>query len=316
MELHCRVSGAMFNYLLSYCKDVRNTGAPFPSAFDLINIGRAYRKENKWMEPTYANCLNMVAKHLKQGIDNYFDRKKCGLKAGMPRYKSENRMDSFTYPDRFRFATEKDKLNSLKFIKIPKVGFVKYHNDYRPPGRMMSATVYRKREGTKPNWYVRILYEFEDFEYTQLAMENSKKTPVGLDLGLVTRVAFSDGECIPVNPIYRELEDKIAKGSKKLEKLPKGTIEYEKQKGKIGRMYKKAHNVMNYENHKLSRYIVFRNDPIFIEALQPDKMISKSHTKERRKLFRDASWGELIRMIQYKAADAGTQVIFVKPMNT
>ncbi len=298
MNLHCKVSGSLFNYLLSYCKKVRSSGASFPSAFDLTNVGRAYRKENEWMEPTYANCLNMVARNLKRGIDNYFDRKKCGLKAGFPRYKSDSRMDSFTYPDRFRFATEKDGLNSLKFIKLPKIGFVKYHNDYQLHGRMVSATVFRKREGTKPSWYVRILYELKDYENVELGLETFQKEPVGLDLGLVTRVATSDKQLFSVNPVYCELEKTIARQYRKLEKMPKGSKMYEKQRGKIGRLYKKAHNVMDYGNHCLSRHIVFRYSKIIMEELQPEKMIAKAQTKDRRKLYRDASWGELTKMIK------------------
>lgn len=316
MELHCRASGALFNYFLSYCKKVRQTGASFPSAVDLTYVGRAYRKENEWMDPTYANCMNMVARHLKMAIDNYFDRKKCGLKAGFPRYKSESRMDSFSYPDRFRFATERDKLNSLKFIKLPKIGFVKFHNDYRPNGRMVSATVFRRREGTRFSWYVRILYELKDYEYAEVGFESVHKSPVGIDLGLVTRIATSDGQLFPVNPIYQKLEKTIARQSRKLEKMKKGTKEYEKQRGKIGRTYKKARNIMNYGTHWLSRHIVFRYSRIFMEELQPEKMIAKAQTKERRKLYRDASWGALTKMIQYKAADTGTEVVFVKPMGT
>ncbi len=82
------------------------------------------------------------------------------------------------------------------------------------------------------------------------------------------------------------------------------------------RAHQKVSRVRNDFQHKLSKNLVKKYDRISIEKLNIESMLSnKGHTVKKENIS-DASWGNFVALLKYKAANAGRTVVLVDPRGT
>jgi putative transposase len=136
---------------------------------------------------------------------------------------------------------------------------------------------------------------------------------VGIDVGLSNFITDSDGVQIENPKFYKKMMTKIKKEHRILSRKEKGSNNRMKQKVKLARIYERLENRHDDFLHKVSRYYVNNYDVICFEKLNIKGMI-KNHNLAQG--ITNASWGKLIRMIAYKAENAGRQGIPVDPRGT
>ena len=196
------------------------------------------------------------------------------------------------------------------------IGLLKYSNPFIIKGTCKTATVYRRRIGNHFEWFVTIAYENEDYRKDSVYIDPPfKRTDVGLDLGLDNLAVLSDGCVIPNDHTYKKKENDFSKFHKKISIQDKDTPEYQKLLTKLSHKYKKLRNHRNDLYHKITRSLSEKYSNIYMENLSIKEMAEYSF-KGMKKSYRDASWGIFTRMICYKAAEAGNDVIFVNPAFT
>ncbi|MBP1919646.1 IS200/IS605 family element RNA-guided endonuclease TnpB [Youngiibacter multivorans] len=196
---------------------------------------------------------------------------------------------------------------SGNFLKLPKLGLVKFADSREMKGRILNATVRRKSSG---EFFVSILCEEEICELPKT------DSSVGIDLGIIDFAVMSDGSRNDNNHFTRQMEERLRREQRKLARralaaekrgIPLSEARnYQKQRRKVARLYEKVANQRKEYLNKLNTEIVKNHDIICIEDLNVKGMM-RNH--KLAKSISDVSWTSLVSKLQYKAAWYGKEVI-------
>ena len=277
------------------------------SVFDLKKrITRFCNDSPEMKRNVYSTCRRNVATRIHRAMKGCHIDLKTGELMHKPRFKSENRYDSFCYEEPKGFGFEGKKLH------LSRIGDITYRNEHHPAGVMRTCTVKRDARG---DWYAVIVYEVEIIGSGEYDLENNDR--IGYDLGLVDLITDSYGNKVKVPDFHKEREKEIAKVQRKMQGYEKGSPGWEKWRRRLAIIHLDAQRKRNGFLNRLVDDIVHSAPVIVFEDLEPKKMKERpDHGPATRKRYTEASWGMLMRKLRFKAAEAGTTLILVDPRNT
>lgn len=248
-----------------------------------------------------AHLISTTLLRLHRSFENFFRRVKDGsANPGFPRFKSANRWHSL----QFRDAVNGCGIRDTYFCAPKKMGGRIRFNRHRDiPGTIKFCRIVRKPSG----WYLQVITDVAAVPLPKTGKE------IGLDFGITTLVADSDGNKVE-NP--RHLNKSLRKlrfHQRRLAKAQKGSVRRKKKARIVARTHERIANQRRDYLHKTARSYVNRCDVICIENLTPSTMV-KTHCLARA--ITDASWSMLRQLLESKAASAGKEVIAVPPQFT
>ena len=248
------------------------------------------KKELTWLKEVDSTALQSSLRFLDDSFKRFFSRQN-----DYPRFKSrKNPVQSYTS----KFTNNNIAVED-SFLKLPKLGFVRYAKSREVDGRIISATVSRKPSG---KFFVSILAETEVSELPKTG------SACGVDVGLKDFAVLSDGSGHTNPRFFRSLEAKLAKEQRILSRRVKFSSNWYKQKLKVARVHEKIANTRADYLHKLSTDIVKNHDIIGMEDLQVSDMLKN---KRLSKAISEVSWSQFKELIEYKAVWYGKKVITV-----
>ena len=248
------------------------------------------KKELTWLSEVDSTALQSSLRFLDDSFKRFFSRQN-----DYPRFKSrKNPVQSYTS----KFTNNNIAVED-SFIKLPKLGLVRFSKSREVDGRIISATVSRKPSG---KFFVSLLAETEVSELpkTEIAC--------GVDVGLKDFAVLSDGSGHTNPRFFRSLEAKLAKEQRILSRRVKYSSNWYKQKLKVARVHEKIANARADYLHKLSTDIVKNHDIIGMEDLQVSDMLKN---KRLSKAISEVSWSQFKELLEYKAVWYGKKVITV-----
>ena len=96
-EEQLRLCRCAYNTLLGYCFDERKAGRGTPTQFRLQNLLPVMKTQTPELNKVFSQVLQNVAKRVRSGFEGYWNRRRAGLKAHLPRFRRANRYNSLTY---------------------------------------------------------------------------------------------------------------------------------------------------------------------------------------------------------------------------
>lgn len=121
----------------------------------------------------------------------------------------------------------------------------------------------------------------------------------------VTDTGFKTG-----NPRHTaQYAKRLALLQRRLSKKKKGSSNRAKAKLKVAKLHAKIADCRMDNLHKLSRKLINENQVVCVESLKVKNMICNPKLS---KAIADASWGEFVHQLQYKAECSGRSVVAIE----
>jgi putative transposase len=256
------------------------------------------KQERPALATVHSQVLQNVAVRLDLAFKAFFRRVKVGEGPGYPRFKGKHRYVSFTYPQSGFKLDEQGKLyaSGIGHLKI------EFHRPIK--GKIKTLTIHRSSTG---KWYASFSCEVEPERLPDVP------TQVGIDVGLKTFAALSDGTEIQNPHFFRKEEKALAKVQRKHSKLAKGSQERREHRKAVARVHERIAWRRENFTHQHSRKIVNSYGIICVEDLQVNRM---THNHCLAKSIADASWSAFSAQLDTKAEEAGRQFVKVNPAYT
>ena len=150
-------------------------------------------------------------------------------------------------------------------------------------------------------WFVSILVD----DYTIKPLPKIEKS-IGLDVGITSLIATSDGDKIANPKHFKKLRKKLKKKQKALARKHSGSNNRQKARVQVAKIHAQITDARQDFLHKLTTQLTRENQTIVVEDLAPKNMV-KNH--KLALAISDASWGELIRQLAYKCQWYGRELI-------
>jgi putative transposase len=279
--------------------------------------------ELRSVRPDVLDCGVTVCRGTLKRLDlafrSFYRRCRTDQPPGFPRFKSRFRFDSVQWED---LKGWKLKIDASR-LRLQGIGEVKVNLHREVRGTPKAITV--KREGR--HWWVSI--RCVDVPFNPLAKSGRA---VGIDLGVVNLVATSDGLTIDGPRFGRRAQGRLATAQRHLARKVRGSHRRRNAVDRVAQHHRQVRNQRKDLAHKVSRSLVNDYDLIVLEQLSITSMVRRPKPRPRSdgtfgpngakakaglsRSISDAGWGELARMLVYKAADAGRELVSVNPKFT
>ena len=266
--------------------------------YDQIKSLTIIRQECEGWSDYPANLQRGTLKRLDSAFQAFFATRKAGKKAGWPRFKGEDRFNSFGFAE---FSGISIKGKRVYFKGMPAGIRVHFHRPL-PQGTPLDATFKRTSRG----WHICLGVRVT----AQPARQSSRW--VGCDFGIINLLALSDGEIVPALRPTRLMAGELRKRSRALSRCKKNSNRRRKVKARFTRTHERIANLRRNYLHQVSARLVREYDVIAVEKLNFRGLAGGFLSKD----VYDAGWATLKEMLRYKAEKAGAQLIEVNPRHT
>ena len=245
------------------------------------------KKEFDWLKEVSSVPLQQALRHQQSAFKNFWDKR-----AKYPQFKKKHAKQSITLANSaFRY-----KDGQLFIAKSKQSLNIRWSREL--PSEPSTITISKDKAG---RYFVSMLCEFES---KPKPMPVTAKT-VGIDLGLNSLFITDNGEKVD-NPRHtKRYANKLAYLQRKLAKKQKGSKNRDKARQKVARLHAKIADCRLDNLHKLSRKLINENQVVCVESLAVKNMI---RNPKLSKSIADASWGEFVRQLKYKAEWAGRTI--------
>ncbi|MDJ0651462.1 MAG: transposase [Simkaniaceae bacterium] len=215
-------------------------------------------EEYGFLKEAPAHCLQQKLKDLDKAFKDAFDKKQP-LKR-ISKFKRRGLNDSFRFPDPKSIQIENRR------IKLPKLGWMGFHKSQSIEGTIKNAAVTRSAgKGC-------ISIQVEQKVHQQAHPVDGA---IGIDLGVKTFVACSNGKSFDPANAFKNLRSKLAKIQRHLSRKKKFSENWKKEKRKTQNIHSKICNIRQDFQHKLSTKLSKNHATIVTESLKMGHM-SKS----------------------------------------
>ncbi|MFI5067388.1 MAG: RNA-guided endonuclease TnpB family protein [Streptosporangiales bacterium] len=210
--------------------------------------------ERAWLGEVASVALVQACQDARRAYRNWFDSlsgKRKGRKAGHPRFRARKDNRQSVRLTRNGFALHGNRLY------VAKVGDVRVRWSRPLPSVPSSVTVIREADG---RYYASFVVEVAATPLPATAAD------VGIDLGLSTLAATSDGELI-ANPRHlRARERRLARAQRALARKQKGSANRAKARVRVAVQHRKAREARADHLHKTALRLVRDNQAVYADG--------------------------------------------------
>ncbi|HEY4387163.1 MAG TPA: RNA-guided endonuclease TnpB family protein [Ktedonobacteraceae bacterium] len=300
---HAGASRYAYNWGLRRYQEEREAGRKTPTAISLHKELNALKQmELPWMYEMSKAAPQEALRDLEKAFKNFWERckrKKLGQwrgKSGFPRFKSKKRgIGSFRLTGAIHVSETWVQLPRLGKLRLKEHGYIPMRGV-----KILSATV-SEQAG---RWFASIQVEEEHADPAA-----ATGPVIGVDLGIKSLAALSNGETIGNPKALRKNLKKLKRLSRQHSRKAKGSKNRQKATRKLARLHAHIANIRKDTLHKATTQIVAKTKPdherpsvVVIEDLNISGMLKN---RKRSRAIADVGLYEFKRQLTYKAAQAG-----------
>jgi putative transposase len=257
---------------------------PFPNYHIQAKKLTEAKKNNPELKSVNAQVLQQVLRTLDRAWDDMKARN-----FGFPRFKKHFRMKSFVFP---QLGKETIKANQ---VKLPQLGWVKFHQSRPMPDGFVvkQARVVRKASGYFVMLSLQLNVHVPDVSF--------HGHPVGIDIGLESFLATSEGQLIARPKFFKTLHRKLKLLQRRLKFKKLGSNNRKKLNAKIARLHQTISDTRKDFHFKTANNLCDHTGAIFVEDIDFriwGKGMFCKHTL-------DAGFGQFFTILKYVAWKKG-----------
>lgn len=261
------------------------------AAFDYFT--RVIRPAFPWYDEVSSRVTRNAIDDLDNAFKHFFRRVKLGQKPGFPRFHKKGVNDGFAMREKPKFDV------AGRTLRIERLATrIKLRQLPRFTGTHCQVTV-SKQAG---KFYMSLLTDTQDYA----RKDEDREAAVGVDFGVKSLATFSTGEAMPANQKLKANLRRLGRKQRRLSRKQRGSNRRAKAKLAVAKLHKRIADQRSAVLHEVSDLLTRRFDTIVIEDLAVKNMV-RNHTLARA--ISDAGFGALRRMIEYKAALRGCEVV-------
>lgn len=283
----------VYNYALNKKITAYQTNKINLSRFDLAgDLPLLKKTDAAWLSEVNSQSLQASLENLDKAYTKFFREK-----IGFPKFKSKkDNRHTFSVPQNAKVCFDKSLLFLPKFKKG--INITLHRKLY---GIIKTVTISKTPTG---KYFASILVETNESIPAKKPIDENKA--VGVDLGIKTFAALSDGTSIANPKFLRKSLKKLKRLQRSFSRKKKGSENRIKTRKKLALVYEKVSNQRNDFLHKTTTFLVRNYDTICLETLKPSNMV-KNH--KLAQAIQDASWGRFNELLEYKAKWYGKNIL-------
>ncbi len=270
------------------------------SRYDQSNTLKDLKVNHPFLKEIHSQVLQNISMKIDLAFRAFFRRLKTKETPGFPRFRSNLRYDSFTFPQ-----TGFKVMNNS--ITLSKIGTVKIKKHRSIEGVVKTCTIKRTPTG---KWFVSFSCIIEQ-EITIKPINPA----IGLDMGLEHFTTFSDSGHIENPRFFKKEEKALAKAQRKFSVQEKASKAKEKARKVVARVHERITNRRHNFAHQLSKKLIDKYNTIVVEDLSINDM-QKDNFKCINKSIADVAWRQFLDFLSFKAVCAGGRVVKINPAFT
>ena len=256
-----------------------------------------------------------VLTRLARARQAFYKRVERGETPGFPRFKSSSRWNTIELPETTESLVKKRERGHVVRIKGLPTLRLKKGIELPPATNLKTITITKRGR----RLWVNLAYAIE---HEPLQPNNSA---VGLDMGVLDRVALSTGERLGRR---RKPNYKLKRAQQRMSRCRKGSRRWKQRRAVLSNLQDRERIRNRNECHRITTDLVRRFGLIALEDLpiknmtasakgtmeQPGKQVSQKAGLNRS--IAEQTWGLIKQQLIYKAAWAGRELVSVDPKFT
>ena len=287
----------VYNNCLAFRKDSYQNEHVSVSSSEAVKHIMVLKKDNEWLKDVHSKVLQQSVRDMNQAYDNFFK-----LHRGFPKFKSKHdNRQSCRFPKDAFIGVRGNRIDLIKVLKD--IHFKCSRNDERYLNRnqdkVKSITLSKEPNG---KFYLSVLI---DKPLRQVPQSSSM---VGLDLGIKDFAVTSDGQVIENIHFKKNEESRLKRLQRQISKKIVGSKNREKARLRFAKLNEKIRNRKLNFLHDVTNHLIDENQVIVMEDLNVKGMVRNHKLAES---ISEVNWGEFRRILAYKAAWHGRQLVFI-----